>query len=105
MSMCLICSACNTRAPWSPGAHGIRVNGCFVIGLDGHTPDICERVFAFVREAKLYEVQVTVMTPFPGTPLHDRLEQSGRLLQPNAWELCTLFDVNFQPDGMTIEAL
>ena len=45
------------------------------------------------------------MTPFPGTPLHDRLEQSGRLLQPNAWELCTLFDVNFQPDGMTIEEL
>jgi radical SAM superfamily enzyme YgiQ (UPF0313 family) len=86
-------------------AHGISVNGCFVLGLDGTGPESFQSVADFVRESGLHEVQVTVMTPFPGTPLHDRLEQSGRLLQPNAWELCTLFDVNFRPDGMTVEEL
>ena len=45
------------------------------------------------------------MTPFPGTPLYDRLHASGRLLHEDAWDLCTLFDVNFRPDGMTVEEL
>ena len=26
-------------------SHGIRVNGCFVIGLDGHTPDVFDEVY------------------------------------------------------------
>ncbi len=45
------------------------------------------------------------MTPFPGTPLYDRLLAEGRLLEPTAWERCRLFDVNFRPLGMSPEAL
>ena len=45
------------------------------------------------------------MTPFPGTPLYTRLESQGRLLQPGAWELCTLFDVNYQPQHMIVAEL
>src|SRR5208337_5186159 len=55
--------------------------------------------------ASLYDVQITVLTPFPGTPLYDRLLREGRLLEPGRWELCTLFDVNFVPKNMTIEEL
>lgn len=86
-------------------AHGITVNGCFVLGLDGQTPDIFDEVMNFVREVELYEVQVTVMTPFPGTPLHARLESEGRLLESGNWARCTLFDINFRPDGMSVEEL
>lgn len=86
-------------------AHGVSVNGCFVLGLDGTGTDSFQAVADFVRESELYEVQVTIMTPFPGTPLYDRLEKSGRILKKNAWELCTLFDVNFRPDEMTVEEL
>jgi hypothetical protein len=50
-------------------------------------------------------VQVTIMTPFPGTPLYTRLESQGRLLAPGAWELCTLFDVNYQPQNMSVAEL
>ncbi len=82
-------------------SHGITVNGCFVIGLDGHTDGIFDQVYDFVRDSGLYEVQVTVLTPFPGTPLYDRLEREGRLLEPGAWDRCTLFDVNFQPSHMS----
>jgi radical SAM superfamily enzyme YgiQ (UPF0313 family) len=53
----------------------------------------------------LYEVQITYLTAFPGTPLHDRLEREGRILKPKAWELCTLFDINFRPGNMTVEQL
>ncbi len=86
-------------------AHGITVNGCFVIGLDGHTPEIFNQVCEFVRETELYEVQVTLLTPFPGTPLYARLEREGRLLQPANWKTCTLFDINFKPARMSVEAL
>ncbi|MGB5566517.1 MAG: B12-binding domain-containing radical SAM protein, partial [Acidimicrobiia bacterium] len=50
-------------------------------------------------------VQITVLTPFPGTPLYARLLAEGRILEPGAWELCTLFDVNYRPLNMTVEAL
>ncbi|MBL8797116.1 MAG: B12-binding domain-containing radical SAM protein [Planctomycetia bacterium] len=86
-------------------AHGITVNGCFILGLDRHTPDIFEQVWEFAQQANLYDVQLTVLTPFPGTPLHDRLLAEGRILQPGRWDLCTLFDVNFQPRHMTVEEL
>lgn len=85
--------------------HGITVNGCFVLGLDEQTTDVFERVRKFVADSNLYEVQVTVLTPFPGTPLYRRLEMEGRLLKADAWDRCTLFDVNFVPKNMTTNEL
>lgn len=81
--------------------HGITVNGCFVMGLDGSGAESFEEVHEFVRESGLYDVQITFLTPFPGTPLYERLLASGRILRPGAWERCTLFDINFQPTNMT----
>jgi radical SAM superfamily enzyme YgiQ (UPF0313 family) len=84
---------------------GVTVNGCFVLGLDGADETSFDAVFDFVRESGLYEVQITLLTPFPGTPLYHRLEGEGRILHPGAWELCTLFDVNFRPQNMTASEL
>jgi radical SAM superfamily enzyme YgiQ (UPF0313 family) len=86
-------------------SHGITVNGCFVLGLDGTGEESFDDVFDFVKSTGLYEVQVTVQTAFPVTPLYDRLRRSGRLLQEDAWELCTLFDVNFEPEKMSASEL
>jgi radical SAM superfamily enzyme YgiQ (UPF0313 family) len=86
-------------------SHGIAVNGCFVLGLDQATTADFEAVRDFVRESGLHEVQITVQTAFPGTPLYERLARDGRLLDPMAWERCTLFDVNFRPKQMTVEEL
>jgi radical SAM superfamily enzyme YgiQ (UPF0313 family) len=82
-------------------SYGITVNGCFVLGMDNDGPESFENVVAFVRESGLYDVQITILTAFPGTPLYARLRSEGRLLDENAWELCTLFDVNFEPTHMT----
>jgi len=86
-------------------SYGITVNGCFILGLDGDTRDVFDDVQAFVRDSGLYEVQITFMTAFPGTPLYARLKQEGRILRDRAWELCTLFDINFQPKNMTVSEL
>lgn len=84
---------------------GVSVNGCFIVGLDHHTPDIFPELLDFVRMSGLAEVQFTVTTPFPGTSLHRRLKQEGRLLTDRYWDACTLFDVIYQPRGMSVTEL
>jgi len=84
---------------------GVRVNGCFILGLDGAGPESFESVWDFVRQSALWDVQITVQTAFPGTPLYARLKNEGRILRDEAWELCTLFDVNFRPAKMTVAEL
>ncbi len=80
---------------------GVRVNACFVLGLDGQGPEVFEAVDEFAREATPYDIQVTVQTAFPGTPLYGRLKSEGRIIEDEAWEKCTLFDVNFRPTHMS----
>lgn len=86
-------------------SHGIAVNGCFVLGLDGDTPEVFAAIKDFVTETGLFDVQITVETAFPGTPLYSRLQREGRLIEPDAWEKCTLFDVNIRPDQMSVADL
>jgi radical SAM superfamily enzyme YgiQ (UPF0313 family) len=86
-------------------SRGITVNGCFILGLDGDTSETFERVRDFVTQSGLLEVQLTVQTPFPGTPLYDRLRREGRLLSERYWDRCTLFDVNYHPKNMSVEEL
>jgi len=86
-------------------SRGITVNGCFIVGLDTHTPAVFEMVRDFVGRSGLLEVQVTVQTPFPNTPLYHRLRREGRLLGERYWDRCTLFDVTYQPKHMSVEEL
>ena len=39
----------------------------------------------FVEQLELYDVQVTLATPFPGTPFYKRLLKQGRLMQERPW--------------------
>ncbi len=86
-------------------SHGIAVTGCFVLGLDGDTVAVFDAVRQFAETSGLFQVQITVMTAFPATPLYARLQREGRLLREVAWETCTLFDVNFTPKQMSVSDL
>lgn len=85
--------------------HGVTVNGCFILGMDGDGPESFDGVMDFVERSGVYDVQLTYLTPFPGTPLYKRLTEEGRILVEGASETCTLFDVNFQPQNMSVEEL
>ena len=85
--------------------HGITVLGCFVLGMDTQGPDAFDRIYDFVKQTELFDVQITIETPFPGTPLYDRVKSEGRLLADDNWSKYTLFDVVFQPKRMSIEQL
>jgi radical SAM superfamily enzyme YgiQ (UPF0313 family) len=84
---------------------GIPVNGCFVLGFDEDDPGIFERTLEFARACELAEVQITILTPFPGTALYKELARAGRLLRPVYWDACTLFDVTFTPARMSADEL
>ena len=84
---------------------GIRVNGCFILGLDNQDENIFDEVFNFANELEIYDVQITVLTPFPNTILHKELIAQGRMIEDKAWQKCTLFDLNFVPQNMSVDAL
>jgi radical SAM superfamily enzyme YgiQ (UPF0313 family) len=86
-------------------SRGVSVCGCFIVGLDSDTPAVFDELREFIDRSRLLEVQITVLTPFPGTRLYQRLAAEGRLLYPGAWDRCTLFDINFRPRGMSVEEL
>lgn len=83
-------------------SHGITVNGCFILGLDGQDKGVFNEVGEFVKGSGLYEVQITIMTAFPGTPLYNQLINEKRVVTQEDWSRCTLFDVNFQPKNMSV---
>jgi radical SAM superfamily enzyme YgiQ (UPF0313 family) len=84
---------------------GVVVNGCFIVGAESETRESLERLVQFVLASPLAEVQITVQTPFPGTLLHRRLAQEGRLLAERGWSHYTLFDVTYQPDRLSVAEL
>jgi radical SAM superfamily enzyme YgiQ (UPF0313 family) len=86
-------------------SYGVTVNGCFIVGNDGDDPSIFETLRDFIERSELLEAQVTILTPFPGTPLLSRLEREGRLLYERFWDKCTLFDLVFEPKRMKPDEL
>ena len=76
---------------------GISVNGCFILGLDTDTNESFKSTEQFIADSGMSEVQITLLTPFPGTILYNQLKKENRLLRENYWDRCTLFDVNFNP--------
>jgi len=64
---------------------GIAVWGSFIFGLDQDGPDIFERCVRFAIDSKLYTAVFAVLTPYPGTPLFERLESENRLTEPAWW--------------------
>jgi radical SAM superfamily enzyme YgiQ (UPF0313 family) len=85
--------------------HGIAVVGCFVLGADGETRGSIANLTQFLLDCPLADVQVTLQTPFPGSPLRKRLAKEGRIISDRGWDHYTLFDVTFVPDCMTVPDL
>jgi radical SAM superfamily enzyme YgiQ (UPF0313 family) len=79
---------------------GIAIQGCFVFGLDHDTHDVFDATAQFAIDTGIDLPRFAVLTPFPGTPLHRRLADEGRILTRD-WELYDGQHVVFQPCHMT----
>jgi radical SAM superfamily enzyme YgiQ (UPF0313 family) len=87
--------------------HRIRVYGTFIFGYDGDTPESFGPTVDFAEEHALYIAAFNHLTPFPGTPLYERLVKENRMLY-QSWWLDDRYSYNripFQPHGMGPEEL
>jgi radical SAM superfamily enzyme YgiQ (UPF0313 family) len=83
---------------------GIYIQGCFVFGLDSDSKDIFDETVDFVLSAGIDLPRFSILTPFPGTPLFNRLEVEGRILHRN-WELYDGQHVVYEPARISAEEL
>jgi radical SAM superfamily enzyme YgiQ (UPF0313 family) len=75
----------------------------FIFGMDNDTVGVAERT---VREIESWPPGLPVfgqLTPFPATPLYERLEKAGRLARPKHWLDFAPFVMAHAPLKMTIE--
>jgi B12 binding domain/Radical SAM superfamily len=61
-------------------AHGIRVHGSTIIGLEHHTPENLDAEIAHAVAHETVFHQFMLYTPVPGTPLYRQVEAEGRLI-------------------------
>ena len=79
---------------------GIEIIGSFILGLEGDDPGVFVRTMEFAKRHKLVAAQFSVLTPFPGTAVHRRLEREGRIVDHD-WSHYTMSNVVFRPQQMT----
>jgi radical SAM superfamily enzyme YgiQ (UPF0313 family) len=85
--------------------HGMRLYVTFIVGYDGDSQQSLREVVAFAERHRFYIVAFNHLTPFPGTPLYDRLKNEGRLLF-DKWWLDPAYRygmVPYTPAGMTAD--
>ena len=85
-------------------ALGISIQGCFVFGNDHDTVDVFDATAQFVIDAAIDLPRFAILTPFPGTPLFQRLDAAGRILTKN-WERYDGQHVVFAPKLMSADEL
>ena len=75
----------------------------FIFGMDNDTTGVADRT---LQEINSWPPGLPVfgqLTPFPATPLYDRLEKAGRLERPKHWLDFAPFVMAHAPSKMTIE--
>ncbi|HEV3469655.1 MAG TPA: radical SAM protein [Pyrinomonadaceae bacterium] len=75
----------------------------FIFGMDNDVPGVADRT---LREIESWPPGLPVfgqLTPFPATPLYERLERAGRLERPEHWLDFAPFVMAHAPLKMTIE--
>ena len=86
-------------------AHGIAVQAGIVFGFDHDTETVFDRTVDFLESAGVQNATFNILTPFPGTRLHERLEAEGRILTRDWSRYNGRADVVYRPLRMSPEQL
>ena len=77
----------------------------FIFGLDNDTPGVAERTLSEMRAWPPGLPVFGQITPFPATPLYERLKKEGRLTRPEHWLEFAPFQMAHTPLKITISAV
>ncbi len=83
---------------------GIMINASMVFGLDGDGPDVFRRTLDWLVDSKIETLTSHILTPYPGTALHRRMQAEGRIIDHDLANYNTAHVV-FAPRGMTAREL
>jgi radical SAM superfamily enzyme YgiQ (UPF0313 family) len=86
-------------------AHGIAVQAGIVFGFDHDTPAIFKETLDFLEETAVQNATFNILTPYPGTPLFERLDAQGRILSRDWRRYNGRTDVVFLPNQMSADEL
>ena len=74
----------------------------FIFGLDNDTPGVAARTLAEISKWPPGLPVFGQITPFPATPLYDRLQKEGRLTRPKHWLEFAPFRMAHTPLKLTV---
>jgi len=83
---------------------GVMVNGSFVFGMDHDDVTSAPATVDWAIRQGIETATFHILTPYPGTALHDRLSKEGRITTGN-WDLYDTRHAVFQPARMTAREL
>jgi radical SAM superfamily enzyme YgiQ (UPF0313 family) len=83
---------------------GIGVCAGIVLGDDSDTKETFKKTLRFLYDARVDALQATILTPFPGTPLFNEMENDKRIVDYD-WEKYDFSHVVFEPKQMSRETL
>ncbi|MHC4606535.1 MAG: B12-binding domain-containing radical SAM protein [Planctomycetota bacterium] len=81
-------------------AAGILFHASVVFGFDTDEPDIFDATREFLLKCRAHSATFNILTPYPGTAVHERLKGEGRLFTED-WKHYDHTTVVFRPAGMT----
>lgn len=85
-------------------SRGIMINASMVFGLDGDGPDVFGRTLSWLVKNRIETLTSHILTPYPGTALHRRMREEGRITDDDLSKYNTAHVV-FRPRGMTADEL
>lgn len=83
---------------------GIGVEGTILLGTDEHDEDYIKKFVDYLLELELDLAEFTILTPFPGTPIREKLVAENRILH-NDWRRYTCGETVFQPAHISVDRL
>lgn len=84
-------------------SRGIYSITSFIFGMDGDRPGVARQTLAAIEEWPPGLPVYGLLTPYPATPLYDRLLEQGRLTRPKHWLEFLPFRMAFSPENISIE--
>jgi len=84
-------------------SYGIAIHGFFMFGFDEDDEDTFKRTVRFAKKMRLESAQFDVLTPYPGTKLHETLDKAGRIVTKD-WSQYG-YDLMFELKSMSRDML
>jgi len=83
---------------------GVMVNGSFVFGMDDDDESVFDRTVEWAIKQGIETATFHILTPYPGTALHKRVQAEGRITTSD-WDLYDTRHTVFQPRQLSPESL